>query len=50
MASITYSDDQYADNAGTGNAAECTLAQNNTSAHGTAVGGLGQNWVLGVVT
>jgi hypothetical protein len=31
MASITYSDDQYADNAGTANAGECTQAQNNTS-------------------
>jgi hypothetical protein len=32
MASITYSDDQFADNTGTANAAECTAAQNNTSA------------------
>jgi hypothetical protein len=32
MASITYSDDQYADNAGTANAAECAPAQDNTSA------------------
>jgi hypothetical protein len=31
LASITYSDDQYADNTGTANAGECTLAQNNTS-------------------
>jgi hypothetical protein len=31
MASITYSDDQYADNIGTPNAGECTQAQNNTS-------------------
>jgi hypothetical protein len=31
MASITYSDDQYADNAGTANSGECTPAQNNTS-------------------
>ena len=31
MASITYSDDQYADNTGTANAGECTPAQNNTS-------------------
>src|SRR5207245_9256274 len=31
MASITYSDDQYADNAGTANSGECTLAQDNTS-------------------
>jgi hypothetical protein len=31
LASITYSDDQYADNTGTANAAECTPAQNNTS-------------------
>jgi hypothetical protein len=30
LASITYSDDQYADNTGTANAAECTPAQNNT--------------------
>jgi hypothetical protein len=30
LASITYSDDQYADNTGTANAAECTQAQNNT--------------------
>jgi hypothetical protein len=27
---ITYSDDQYADNIGTANSAECTAAQNNT--------------------
>jgi uncharacterized protein YfiM (DUF2279 family) len=32
LASITYSDDQYADNTGTANAGECTAAQNNTSA------------------
>ena len=32
MASITYSDDQFADNTGTANAGECTSAQNNTSA------------------
>ncbi len=32
MASITYSDDQFADNTGTANALECTKAQNNTSA------------------
>src|SRR5579859_5967587 len=32
MASITYSDDQYADNTGTANSGECTMAQNNTSA------------------
>ncbi|HWF82862.1 MAG TPA: hypothetical protein VN695_19975 [Streptosporangiaceae bacterium] len=32
MASITYSDDQFADNTGSANAAECTSAQNNTSA------------------
>jgi hypothetical protein len=32
MASITYSDDQYADNTGTANSGECTAAQNNTSA------------------
>lgn len=31
MASITYSDDQYADNTGTANSGECTSAQNNTS-------------------
>lgn len=31
MASISYSDDQYADNTGTANAGECTPAQNNTS-------------------
>jgi hypothetical protein len=31
MASITYSDDQYADNTGTANSGECTQAQNNTS-------------------
>ncbi|HEX9515546.1 MAG TPA: hypothetical protein VF940_05145 [Streptosporangiaceae bacterium] len=31
MASITYSDDQYADNSGTANSGECTQAQNNTS-------------------
>ena len=31
LASITYSDDQYADNTGTANAAECTPAQNNTA-------------------
>jgi hypothetical protein len=30
LASITYSDDQYADNTGTANAGECTAAQNNT--------------------
>jgi hypothetical protein len=30
MASITYSDDQYADNTGTANAGECTQAQDNT--------------------
>jgi hypothetical protein len=32
MASITYSDDQFADNTGTANSGECTPAQNNTSA------------------
>jgi hypothetical protein len=32
MASITYSDDQYADNTGTANSGECTQAQNNTAA------------------
>jgi hypothetical protein len=32
MASITYSDDQFADNTGTANAGECTAAQDNTSA------------------
>ena len=32
MASITYSDDQFADNSGTANAGECTSAQNNTFA------------------
>lgn len=32
LASITYSDDQYADNVGTANAGECTQAQDNTSA------------------
>ena len=32
MASITYSDDQYADNTGTANAGECTSSQNDTSA------------------
>ena len=32
MASITYSDDQFADNAGTANSGECTAAQNNTAA------------------
>jgi len=32
MASITYSDDQYADNTGTANSGECTTAQNNTAA------------------
>lgn len=32
LASITFSDDQYADNAGTSNAGECTAAGNNTSA------------------
>jgi hypothetical protein len=31
MASITYSDDQYADNTGTANSGQCTSAQNNTS-------------------
>lgn len=31
LASITYSDDQFADNTGTANAGECTSAQNNTS-------------------
>jgi hypothetical protein len=31
LASITYSDDQYADNTGTANSGECTQAQNNTS-------------------
>jgi hypothetical protein len=31
LASITYSDDQYADNTGTPNSGECTAAQNNTS-------------------
>lgn len=46
MASITYSDDQYADNTGTANAAECTQAQNNTSAcdhtdYGTQTSGNG---------
>ena len=30
LASITYSDDQYADNVGTANAGECTSTQNNT--------------------
>jgi hypothetical protein len=30
LASITYSDDQFADNTGTANAGECTSAQNNT--------------------
>jgi hypothetical protein len=30
LASITYSDDQYADNAGTANSGECTAAQDNT--------------------
>ena len=30
LASITYSDDQFADNIGTANAGECTSAQNNT--------------------
>lgn len=30
LASITYSDDQFADNTGTANAGECTPAQNNT--------------------
>jgi hypothetical protein len=30
LASITYSDDQHADNTGTANAAECTQAQDNT--------------------
>ncbi len=30
LASITYSDDQYADNTGTANSGECTQAQNNT--------------------
>jgi hypothetical protein len=30
LASITYSDDQYADNTGTANAGECTSSQNNT--------------------
>jgi hypothetical protein len=32
LASITYSDDQYADNTGTANAGECTQSQNNTAA------------------
>ncbi len=46
MASITYSDDQYADNAGTANAAECSRAQSNTSAcdhtgYATQTGGQG---------
>jgi hypothetical protein len=31
LASITYSDDQYADNTGTANSGECTPAQNNTA-------------------
>ncbi len=31
MASITYSDDQHADNTGTANAGECTQAQDNTA-------------------
>jgi hypothetical protein len=31
LASIAYSDDQYADNVGSANAGECTSAQNNTS-------------------
>ncbi len=31
MASITYSDDQHADNTGTANSGECTPAQDNTS-------------------
>jgi hypothetical protein len=31
LASIAYSDDQYADNTGTANSGECTTAQNNTS-------------------
>lgn len=31
LASITYSDDQYADNTGTANSGECTKAQNNTA-------------------
>ena len=46
MASITYSDDQYADNTGTANAGECTQAQNNTSScdhtdYATQTGGPG---------
>ena len=32
LASITNSDDQYADNTGTANAGECTRAQDNTAA------------------
>ena len=31
LASITYSDDQFADNTGTANAGECTAAQDNTA-------------------
>lgn len=31
LASITFSDDQYADNVGTANAGECTSAQNNSA-------------------
>jgi len=31
LASITYSDDQYADNTGTANSGRCTAAQNNTA-------------------
>ncbi len=46
MASITYSDDQYADNTGTANAGECTQAQDNTSScdhtgYATQTGGSG---------
>lgn len=46
MASITYSDDQFADNTGTANAGECTSGQNNTSAcdhtdYATQTGGRG---------
>lgn len=46
MASIAYSDDQYADNAGTANAGECTKAQDDTSScdhtdYATQTGGAG---------
>jgi hypothetical protein len=46
MASITYSDDQYADNTGTANAGECTQSQNNSSScdhtdYATQTGGSG---------